>query len=43
MLEQRGWWFSRQDNYFEAADDSECDKGFQESLDTIAKAFKEEV
>ncbi|XP_045597681.1 esterase OVCA2 [Procambarus clarkii] len=36
-----GWWFSRPDNYFKAQDESECIKGFEESLKAIESCFKE--
>ena len=27
--DERGWWFSREDDYFKAQDESNCIKGFQ--------------
>ncbi|KAK8722947.1 hypothetical protein OTU49_011965 [Cherax quadricarinatus] len=36
-----GWWFSRQDNYFNAQEESECSKGFEESLKAVEVCFKE--
>ncbi|KAK6166140.1 hypothetical protein SNE40_022903 [Patella caerulea] len=40
--EQRGWWFSRQDDYFMAQDKTDCCKGYEESLDVIKQAFIEQ-
>ncbi|KAK7080662.1 Ovarian cancer-associated protein 2 [Halocaridina rubra] len=36
-----GWWFSRSDDYFRAQDESDCIKGFTESLAAIEKNFSE--
>ncbi|XP_042891743.1 esterase OVCA2-like [Penaeus japonicus] len=36
-----GWWFSRQDDFFRAQDESDCIKGFEESLAAVETAFKE--
>jgi len=38
--DQRGWWFSRENDYFKADDASDCDKGFDGSLDLIQKTFQ---
>jgi len=38
--DQRGWWFSRENDYFKADDASDCDKGFDGSLDLIQKTFE---
>jgi len=38
--DQRGWWFSRENDYFKADDASDCDKGFEGSLDLIQKTFE---
>jgi len=38
--DQRGWWFSRENDYFKADDVSDCDKGFESSLDLIQKTFE---
>ncbi|CAD5122554.1 DgyrCDS10968 [Dimorphilus gyrociliatus] len=40
--DQRGWWFSRQDDYFNAQDDSHCDKGYENSLQIIKETCKTE-
>ena len=40
--EQRGWWFSQPHGYFKSDDVSDCDKGFEESLDLIRKTIQEE-
>ncbi|KAK2163287.1 hypothetical protein LSH36_82g02012, partial [Paralvinella palmiformis] len=40
--DQRGWWFSRQDEYFNAHDKSTCAKGYQQSLEVITNAFREQ-
>ncbi|XP_070566433.1 esterase OVCA2-like isoform X2 [Ptychodera flava] len=40
--DQRGWWFSRDDDYFSAGDTSDVSKGFDKSLQVIEKAFTEE-
>jgi hypothetical protein len=36
--DQRGWWFSREDDFFRASFVSDCDKGFSDSLDLILEA-----
>lgn len=36
-----GWWFSRPDDYFKAQDESDCIKGFEESLKAIETCFEE--
>jgi len=38
--DQRGWWFSRENDYFKADDASDCDKGFDGSLELIQKTFE---
>jgi len=38
--DQRGWWFSRENDYFKADDASDCDKGFEGSLELIQKTFE---
>lgn len=40
--EQRGWWFSQPHGYFKSDDISDCDKGFDESLQLIKKTIEEE-
>ena len=40
--EQRGWWFSQPHGYFKSDDISDCDKGFDESLELIKKTIEEE-
>lgn len=40
MQDQRGWWFSRDSDYFKAQDATDCDKGFEHSLATIVEAFE---
>lgn len=40
--EQRGWWFSQPHGYFKSTDVSDCDKGFEESLQVIKTAIEEE-
>jgi hypothetical protein len=42
LLDQKGWWFSRQDAYFMAQDKTDCCKGYEESLEVIKKAFEEQ-
>ena len=37
--DQRGWWFSRENDYFKADDVSDCDKGFEGSLELIQRTF----
>jgi len=37
--DQRGWWFSRENDYFKADDVSDCDKGFDGSLELIQRTF----
>jgi len=39
--EQFGWWFSQEDRTFDAHHSTECDLGFQESLDTVERAWGE--
>ncbi|KAF8571021.1 hypothetical protein P879_01588 [Paragonimus westermani] len=34
------WWFSHSDRYFKAKDESDCDTGFQESLDAVKTFLK---
>ena len=41
--DERGWWFSRPDDYFNAHDPSNCIKGYEDSLQTITQAFIEQV
>ncbi len=41
-VEQRGWWFSGEDDYFKATHVSDCDKGFNESLDLIKNFIAED-
>jgi hypothetical protein len=38
--EQKGWWFSREDDFFRASFVSDCDKGFNESLGLILETWK---
>ncbi|XP_064648084.1 esterase OVCA2-like [Lineus longissimus] len=40
--DQRGWWFSREDDYFLAKERSDCCKGYEESLEVIKTAFEEQ-
>ncbi|XP_041367617.1 esterase OVCA2-like [Gigantopelta aegis] len=40
--DQRGWWFSRADNYYRAQDETECCKGYEESLQVIKQAFADQ-
>ena len=42
-VDQRGWWFSREDNYFNAQDPSGCVKGYEESVTLIKDVFKSMV
>jgi len=37
----RGWWFSRDNDYFKANDATDCDKGFDASMELIEKTFEE--
>jgi len=37
----RGWWFSRENDYFKSNDETDCDKGFDTSLELIEKTFQE--
>jgi len=39
--EQFGWWFSQEDRSFDAHHTTECGLGFQESLDTVERAWRE--
>jgi hypothetical protein len=41
--EERGWWFSRGDNYYNALNYTDCTKGYNESLECIKQAFIEQV
>lgn len=36
-----GWWFSRPDDYFRAQDESDCVKGYEESLAAVEMQFQE--
>merc|ERR1711973_721937 len=38
--DQRGWWFSRENDYFKADDATDCDKGFESSLGMIERTFQ---
>ena len=38
----RGWWFSKEDKSYLAQEVSDCSDGFDESLDAVAKALREE-
>jgi len=38
--EQYGWWFSKEDRSFDAHDHVECELGFQQSIDTVVKAWQ---
>jgi len=38
--DQYGWWFSKEDKSFDAHDYVECELGFQESIDTVKKAWQ---
>ncbi|XP_077863662.1 esterase OVCA2-like [Saccoglossus kowalevskii] len=40
--DQRGWWFSRKSNYYDAADKTSVSDGFQESLAFLEMIFKEQ-
>ncbi|KAG8233020.1 hypothetical protein J437_LFUL013689 [Ladona fulva] len=42
VVDGRGWWFSREDNYFRALDPSDFCYGFEESLKVVEKVFAEE-
>jgi len=39
---QRGWWFSRENDSFKANDMSDYDKGFQASVDMVARVVRED-
>lgn len=38
--EQRGWWFSRSDRSYNALETTDCDLGFQQSLEHINQVFR---
>lgn len=40
-LDERGWWFSREDDYFKAQDKTNCAKGYEKSLEVVKQAFLE--
>lgn len=40
--DQRGWWFSRQDDYFHAQEISICHKGYEKSLQLVEDTLKEQ-
>ena len=40
LQDQRGWWFSRENDYFKADDATDCDKGFESSLGMIERTFQ---
>lgn len=40
--DQRGWWFSTKDDTFSATEKSDVNPGYEESLDVIAEAVKEQ-
>lgn len=37
-----GWWYSRQDNYFDAHEQTGCCKGYEQSLQLIMETIKEQ-
>ncbi|KAK7493230.1 hypothetical protein BaRGS_00015567, partial [Batillaria attramentaria] len=41
--DQMGWWFSRQDDYFHAQDQTNCHKGYEESLQLIQNTISEQA
>jgi len=41
-LGERGWWFSREDDYFKSTHISDFSKGFEESIDMIISALESE-
>ena len=38
--DQYGWWFSQSSKTFDAHEETECDLGFQESVDLITKTIR---
>ncbi|CAH1799337.1 unnamed protein product [Owenia fusiformis] len=40
--DQKGWWFSRQDDYFNATEQANCIKGYKDSLLVIEQTFREQ-
>ncbi|XP_077978433.1 esterase OVCA2-like isoform X4 [Glandiceps talaboti] len=40
--DQCGWWFSRQDDYFDASDKTDVNKGFDKTLQLLENVFKEQ-
>lgn len=39
--DERGWWFSADDDSYNALDVTECDKGFEKSLDYLNETFRQ--
>ena len=42
-LDERGWWFSRPGNDYLAQEESQLTDGYQESVDVVVNAVKEQV
>ncbi|XP_059168561.1 esterase OVCA2-like [Physella acuta] len=40
--EERGWWFSREDDYFKSTDRSSISKGFDSSLELVTKTLEDD-
>lgn len=40
--QERGWWFSKPDKSYYALEKTDCDLGFQTSLETIRKTFEDQ-
>ena len=39
--EEKGWWFSKADKSYDAIEKTDCDLGFEQTLDYINKVFEE--
>lgn len=42
-IDERGWWFSREDKYFHAQDETNCSDGYEQSIEIIKNVLKEQV
>ncbi|OWF53579.1 esterase OVCA2-like [Mizuhopecten yessoensis] len=42
QVDQMGWWFSQEDDFYMAQDYTDCCKGYKESLDTVTQVFQEQ-
>ncbi|XP_029641670.1 esterase OVCA2 isoform X3 [Octopus sinensis] len=41
-IDERGWWFSREDKYFHAQEETNCCIGYEQSIEMIKNVLKEQ-